>query len=139
MMFHSADLMQAGGSDLTGQISLGAETTVEKVSCHLLSICNSLQHLPVNNLNPVFGSQLLLLHMDICQVEILLVTASHALSCLLMTLLLQVYEPDHLDAEANAPKRSRTITEAEAAEAMQAAALLVPNAADCNHFKAKRE
>ena len=45
MMFHSADLMQAGGSDLTGQISLGAETTIEKVSYHLLSICRSLQRL----------------------------------------------------------------------------------------------
>lgn len=42
MMFHNADLMQAGDSDLTGQISLGAETTVEKVSCNFLSICMSL-------------------------------------------------------------------------------------------------
>lgn len=77
--------------------------------------------------------------MDVCQIENLLLTASQGQRCLIMMLLLQVYEPDHLDAEARAPKRSKTITEAEAAEAMQAAALLVPNAADCKHFKAKRE
>lgn len=53
-------------------------------------------------------------------------------------LLLQMYEPDHLDAGANPPKRSRTMTEAEAAEAMQAATQLAPDAAHCNHFDSKR-
>ncbi|KAK9825586.1 hypothetical protein WJX74_007950 [Apatococcus lobatus] len=78
MMFHNTDLMQPNGFDLAGQISLGAETTVEKMD-----------------------------------------------------------EPDYLAAGANPPKRSRTITEAEAAEAMHAVAQQSPRAAQGNHCKSK--